>query len=126
MAEILEVRQVLSATAVVDDFHPEATESEFHTLPLPPELMAEPFVQLVEPPSGTEGTSTLLAAPIAPALHSNVGATVSLYLDFDGHFEAQWGGWSNVVTPAFDTDGNAGSFSSGELSIIQQVWQRVA
>src|SRR5262249_45153399 len=30
-----------------------------------------------------------------PVLNSLPGAAASLYLDFDGHFEAQWGGYSN-------------------------------
>ena len=37
-----------------------------------------------------------------PALHSNPGAPAALYLDFDGHFEASWLGYSNITTPVFD------------------------
>ncbi|MCU0879889.1 MAG: choice-of-anchor D domain-containing protein [Pirellulaceae bacterium] len=61
-----------------------------------------------------------------PQLSSNPGATAKLFLDFNGHFQASWGSWSNVTTPVFDTDGDATTFSSGELSTIEQIWARVA
>ncbi|MCU0879890.1 MAG: choice-of-anchor D domain-containing protein, partial [Pirellulaceae bacterium] len=61
-----------------------------------------------------------------PLLSSRPSATAKLFLDFNGHFQASWGSWSNVTTPVFDTDGDATTFSSGELSTIQQIWARVA
>jgi hypothetical protein len=71
-----------------------------------------------------------------PALHSNSGAPATLYLDFDGHFESQFGGtrifgiqfggYSNVRTPVFDLDGDASTFSDGELAAIREIHQRVA
>jgi len=61
-----------------------------------------------------------------PLLSSRPGATAKLFLDFNGNFQASWGGWSNVNTPAYDTDGNYGSFSAGEQSAIYEIWQRVA
>lgn len=41
-----------------------------------------------------------------PSYNSIPDARVSLYLDFDGHVEATWGGYTNVVTPPLDRDGN--------------------
>src|SRR5262249_50027290 len=61
-----------------------------------------------------------------PQLHSNPSATVKLFLDFDGHFESTWGGFTNVSTPVFDLDGDSTSFGSGELAAIQEIWARVS
>lgn len=61
-----------------------------------------------------------------PLLHSNPNSPVKLYLDFDGHFEAQWGGFYNVVTPVYDIDGDATTFSQQELNNIYEIWQRIA
>ena len=50
---------------------------------------------------------------------------MKLYLDFDGHFEAQWGSYSNVTTPVFDRDGDPTTFSDAELESIYDIWSRV-
>ena len=60
-----------------------------------------------------------------PALHSNPGAPATLYLDFDGHFEPVWGGYTNATTPAYDVDGDASSFSDKELQNIEEIWARL-
>lgn len=59
-------------------------------------------------------------------LHSRAGAAAKLYLDFNGHFEAVWGGYANVTSPVFDFDDDASSFSDSELGAMQEIWQRVA
>ena len=64
--------------------------------------------------------------PAVPAFSSNAGAAATLYLDFNGHFEAQWGSHSNARTPVFSIDADATSFSSTELATIKEVWQRVS
>lgn len=51
-----------------------------------------------------------------PVLSSNPGAAKKLFLDFDGHFEANWGSYSNVATPPYAGDSNA----------IAEIWSRVA
>jgi hypothetical protein len=61
-----------------------------------------------------------------PQLSSRPGAAASLYLDFDGNLEPQWGSHANVVTPAYDIDGNKSSFSAAELTAIREIWARVA
>src|SRR5262249_22697326 len=63
---------------------------------------------------------------IVPAYNSLPGAKATLYLDFNGDTTAAWGAYSNIDTPAYDTDGNANSFSAAELTNIQQIWARVA
>ena len=73
---------------------------------------------------------TLQGAPIPiaslPALHSLNGAAAAIYLDFDGHTEATWGTYSNVVVPVFDTDSDLTTFSDSEQAVITEVWERVA
>jgi hypothetical protein len=65
-------------------------------------------------------------APAVPAYSSNPGAAATLYLDFNGHFEAKWGNYSNIVTPVYSMDADTTTFASYELATIREVWQRVA
>lgn len=62
------------------------------------------------------------------ALHSNPTAKQVVYLDFDGHTTGDVYGssWDNLVSPAWDGDGNGPSFTTNEQQIIQRVWARVA
>jgi pre-peptidase/fibronectin type III domain protein len=111
--ESLEARRLLSAN---DNLH-------YDILP-PVELSSQLATSLV-------GTAAPLAAatyPLAslPELSSLPGARAALYLDFTGHFDAVWGEFRNVSTPAYDIDGNAGSFSDAELAAIHQIWAQVA
>src|SRR5262245_37305331 len=64
--------------------------------------------------------------PTAPAYSSNPGAPATLYLDFNGHIEASWGSYSNIVTPVYSADADTTTFASYELATIKEVWQRVA
>jgi hypothetical protein len=63
-------------------------------------------------------------------LHSSPSSRKVIYLDFDGHtttgtsWNASMG--TSFYSPAYDINGNPGSFNSEELSRIQQIWQRVA
>lgn len=61
-----------------------------------------------------------------PQLNSRLGAKATLFLDFNGNVEASWGASRNVVTPAYDTDGNYASFSAAELANIREIWARVS
>ena len=78
--------------------------------------------------STTSSTSTAAAYSLSsiPQLNSLPGAEASLYLDFDGHFEASWGGKSNITQPAYDIDGDTSTFSDTELSRIRTIWEYVA
>ncbi len=64
-------------------------------------------------------------------LSSNPTARTTIYLDFDGH-TTQGTLWNDSImgasfySPATNIDGNASSFSTAELTLIQQAWQRVA
>jgi hypothetical protein len=79
-------------------------------------------------PTGAATTSGIAFAPLTslPLLSSNSGASAKLFLDFNGHTQASWGSYTNVVTPVYDQDGDRTTFSTGELTSIQQIWARVA
>lgn len=86
-----------------------------------------------------DNSNVLLGAALLPLdqtfrLHSNPGASKVIYIDFDGHTTSgtSWNTWnggvmgSSFTSPAFDTNGDPTSFSSQELTLIQNAWQRVA
>jgi len=77
---------------------------------------------------GTSTASLAASSPLSslPALSSLPSASAKIYLDFNGHTEAAWGEFRNVVTPVYDIDGDRSTFSATELSNIQQIWARVA
>lgn len=66
------------------------------------------------------------------ALSSNPNADHTIYLDFDGHITTgtEWNAFSDITnsfeTAAYDTDGNANTFSLNERFDIWTIWQRVA
>ena len=80
------------------------------------------------------GTNALLSYPASQTflIHSKPGLTRVLYLDFNGHTTTgtQWNtsytAGAAFTTPAYDTDGVPGSFSSAELANIQEIWKRVS
>lgn len=80
--------------------------------------------------TGSSGSVAVAAAthPLSsiPALNSLPGARASLFLDFDGNFDALWGSDRNITTPAYDIDGDPTTFSDTELANIQKIWQQVA
>jgi hypothetical protein len=77
--------------------------------------------------SGTSGGGSLAAALVpVPAYSSLPGAAATLYLDFDGHYQAIWGSYSNITTAAYTIDSDATTFSTQELANIQQIWAAVA
>ncbi len=61
-----------------------------------------------------------------PALYSRPSAPATIYLDFTGAPASTWNGISVPTTPAFDIDGDPTTFSSQELTDIQQIWAIVA
>jgi serralysin len=81
-------------------------------------------------------TSTSSTAPYSLsntfALHSNSGAAHSIYLDFDGHvtsgtsWNSSFNGGADIVTSAYDFDGDTSTFSSLELERIAYIFDRVA
>ncbi len=79
-------------------------------------------------------TSGVAPAPLADTfrLHSRPGATLVIYLDFDGNtttgtpWNSNFTAGAPIVTPPFDIDGNPAAFADTELQRIQLIWQRVA
>lgn len=101
---------------------------EIHSLPgisdLPDIAVGAELTEGVD--GGASGGELAEAGLTAPVLNSNLGASATLFLDFDGHVEDQWGGYSDVLTRAYDIDGDESSFSSTEISRITEIWARVA
>jgi len=84
-------------------------------------------------PDTSNYTSTALY-PLAETftLHSRPGAAKVIYLDFTGHTTANtpWNSGVNanvnIVTPAFDLDGDPSTFNNAERTAIQDIWRRVS
>ncbi|WP_427887370.1 pre-peptidase C-terminal domain-containing protein [Kribbella sp. GL6] len=76
---------------------------------------------------------TAVAAAAGPAfeLHSKPGSNRVIYLDFTGH-TITGTAWNANGKPAtvnitpYDTDGNAGNWSTAEQDVVHDVWARVA
>ena len=115
--EALESRQLLFADTHADELFCGSLDS------FPPP--SESSLEIVSANAVSESSSAL-AAVTAPGHSSLPGAAASLFLDFDGHFEASWGGYSNITTPAFDLDGDPSTFNAAESAAIFEVWSRVA
>ncbi len=129
--ETLEERRLLSATPNHPDGH------------APRDLAGFYYHALTELPDATLSTETAEASDIGDygtpldlsqtfKLHSNPGAAHTIYLDFDGHrtsgtrWNSSYNGGADIVTPAYDTNGNPNVFTDAELLNIQRMWQRVA
>ena len=70
---------------------------------------------------------------MAPALSSLPTAEKKLFIDFDGDIHRNWGSWldiggtsTNGPIPAYDTDGDATTFSGSELDLIRSIHSVVA
>ncbi len=73
------------------------------------------------------GWGTVVRADLTVPVHNSLsGAPATLYLDFVGDNTATWDSYSPGVTPAYDVDGNTGSFSPQEIANINEIWSRVA
>lgn len=61
-------------------------------------------------------------------LSSNPSSSFTIYLDLNGNVAkgTYWNDGKDVVTPAYDTDGNLNSFSNSELRDIYEIWLRVS
>ncbi len=103
--------------------------NEYHVLTNLPTLQVEESTVASSDPLPAESTVPLTETF---QLHSNLGASHTIYLDFDGHvtsgtsWNTSFNGGQDIVTPAYDLDGNKASFSDAELQRIQYIWQRVA
>ena len=110
-----------------DDAYIDETGKLFYAdVSLSPPATAE--TSPAEAPSVAEGTAP--ATGSAFLLNSRPGSPHTIYLDFDGETvsNSAWNaGRANPKTvPAYDSDGNAASFSAAEEQTIRNVWQAVA
>ncbi|MCO8121067.1 M12 family metallo-peptidase [Stieleria sp. TO1_6] len=133
--EVMEQRVVMSANPLVYgdaeapiETKPHFTDAyELHAMTALPNQAADPVN-----PEDRLSTETPASLSETFALHSNPGASKTIYLDFDGHvtsgtiWNSNYNGGADIVTPAYDFDGDASSFSDGELQRIQWIWERVA
>jgi len=77
------------------------------------------------------GTASAFPLDETFSLHSNPGASKTIYLDFDGHvtsgtiWNSEFAAGQEIVTPAYSFEGDE-TFSDAELARIQRIWQRVA
>ena len=91
-------------------------------------VMTSDLMEALEPVSWQDGAAELSAS--LPALHSNPGASHTLYLNFLGTvttevWDTQPGLEGTVINP-FDFDGDSSQFSGSEQAMIQQIWSIVA
>lgn len=70
--------------------------------------------------------STLHPLTDLPHLNSYPQSSISLFLDFDGHFQADWSGEHNITTPAYSADNDDSTFTDAELADIAEIFARVA
>jgi serralysin len=89
---------------------------------------AEPLQAVPAPAINSTPSASGTVVPLSsvPQLSSHPQSTVKIYLDFTGAAAQSWGSYNVTTTPAYDTDNDPTTFSSNELSQIQEVWSRVA
>ncbi|MEQ1829874.1 MAG: M12 family metallo-peptidase [Pirellula sp.] len=133
MFETMEPRLAMNADLaflptheMLEDSHVDASGYEMHALTLLPKA-ADPVN-----PQDTLSTYTPTTLANTFLLHSKPDAPHKIYLDFDGHitsgtnWNTYYAGGQNIITPAYDFDGNVTAFSNAELERIQWIWERVA
>ena len=65
--------------------------------------------------------------PAAPALNSNPGARYTVFLNFTGfNYNGTWAGKTPGNVPAYTTDADATTFSTGDLNNIREIWARTS
>lgn len=138
--EKLETRALLAAEIAQDfdqrEVHPPGCSCGSCGFPLEPQELIDQGLAREAAAAAVAGEGGESAESLAPLtdtflLHSLPGANHTIFLDFDGHVTTgtTWNngyGVSTINSPAYDIDGNAGSFNTTELQRIQRIWQRVA
>ncbi|MES2047005.1 MAG: PKD domain-containing protein [Pseudomonadota bacterium] len=91
------------------------------------------FIETALTTSGSDLAPTGMVYPPEQSffLHSRPSSKRKIYLDFNGHTTSgtAWNtsyGVDPIISPAFDLDGVPGTFNSAELTMIQNIWRRVA
>jgi subtilisin-like proprotein convertase family protein len=156
LIETLELRQMLSASGPQIDprllFDNSAFTQTTGAIPSASSLasgastVGSPAIAPVSSPAAQSAaqsaaaTSSLMPQTPLPLtetfqLHSNLGATNVIYLDFVG-FTTRGTVWNgplptgsglpNIITSAYDTDGDPTTFIDSEKLDIQSIWERVS
>lgn len=86
---------------------------------------------LTASPSDVAQTGAVYALDQTFLLHSRKSSKRKIYLDFNGHTTTgtAWNtsyGVDPIISPALDLDSAPGTFNTAELTLIQNVWRRVA
>ena len=96
-------------------------------------LGGNPLEQIPSPPVRMTMNALETPQPVdAFKLHSRPGAKRTIFLDFNGEVMSGnawtefYNGGTNIIAPAYDTDGSPSTFSDSERTRIIQIWQRVA
>ncbi len=94
-------------------------------------LFADSFemTELIDPLDESTGQVIAFSVTDTFKLHSKPGASNIIYIDVNGHkiSGTAWNGSTSIFQArAFDTDGNAATFSDVELTQITEIWHRVA
>jgi hypothetical protein len=110
--ESLENREMMSVTPLY-----------YSSASLSPAVIEQVSTPMPQP----QGTLELLSMPSVPAFSSLPGAPATLYLDFDGHFQAEAAvtDGANLTSAAFALDANNQDFLA-EMGSIREIWARVA
>jgi hypothetical protein len=90
---------------------------------------AEPLdVRLPSEPIDNSPPASAVTAPLSavPQLSSYPSSNVRVFLDFNGAPATTWGSFAVPATPAYDTDGDATTFSATEVEQIREMHARVA
>ncbi|MEI7578116.1 MAG: reprolysin-like metallopeptidase [Armatimonadota bacterium] len=72
-------------------------------------------------------TAAMAQRPVAPALNSNPGARYTVFLNFTGfNYNGTWAGKTPGNVPAYTTDADATTFTTGEINNIREIWARTS
>ena len=115
--------------ALGDDLRLDAKGNAYYFDPAPPIEPPRLFAAAAAAAESSGEEAHSLAS--LPLLHSNPQASQKLFLDFDGHVvsNTDWNDSNEglpIHAPAFDIDGDTGTFSQAELDRIERIWARVA
>ena len=127
LVETLEARLLLTELiaeplAVAASEFAEARHAVDHMELTPLPRQANTSRSLPPPPFG----AVLHPLSSLPVLNSNPEAEIQIYLDFNGHVQATWGGRQNIQSPPYSLDNELYYFSDEELAAIEEIFGRVA
>ncbi len=121
--ESLDIAPAVISSPALPAQHPAVRQAAWTRLSIAPAIKK---IASLKTPIAVKSIAANVPLNAVPALNSNPGATATLYLDFTGAAATSWGFYNVPATPAYDIDGDSTTFSTAELSNINQIWARVA